>query len=149
MEETTGWNILELPGDGWSMESSSYDVYPVFQPMEEHQLCDLAAPDKMPDFSGTIRYRLHFGGVQAREAVLSLGEVCETAVVWLNGQKVGEAICPPYRFYLPKESLLPGENEIVLEVINTLAKAHHENSFDRYWVQEPTGLLGPVEIFWK
>ena len=103
----------------------------------------------MPDFSGTIRYRLHFDGAEAREAVLSLGEVYETAIVWLNGQKVGEAICPPYRFYLPEGSLLPGENEIVVEVINTLEKAHHENPFDRYWVQEPTGLLGPIEILWK
>lgn len=76
-------------------------------------------------------------------------EVYETVVVWLNGQKVGEVICPPYRFYLPEGSLFPGENEIVIEVTNTLAKAHHENSYDRYWVQEPTGLLGPVEILWK
>jgi len=149
MKETTGWNILGLPESGWSMESSSYDTYPAFEAVEEHTLCDLSAPDKMPDFSGTIRYRLHFDGAEAREAVLSLGEVYETAIVWLNGQKVGEAICPPYRFYLPEGSFLPGENEIVVEVINTLEKAHHENPFDRYWVQEPTGLLGPIEILWK
>ena len=149
MEVTTGWNILGLSGDGWSMEGSSYDTYPIFRPIEEHMLCDLAAPDKMPDFSGTIRYFLRFDGVQAREAILSLGEVYETVVVWLNGQKVGEMICPPYRFYLPEGSLFPGENEIVIEVTNTLAKAHHENPYDRYWVQEPTGLLGPVEILWK
>ena len=37
----------------------------------------------------------------------------------------------------------------MIEVTNTLAKAHHENSYDRYGVQEPTGLLGPVEILWK
>ena len=54
---------------------------------------------------GTIRYFLRFDGVQAQEAILSLGEVYETAVVWLNGQKVGEVICPPYRFYLPEGSL--------------------------------------------
>ena len=114
MEVTTGWNILGLSRDGWSMEGSSYDIYPVFRLIDEHTLCDLAAPDKMPDFSGTIRYFLRFDGVQAQEAILSLGEVYETAVVWLNGQKVGEVICPPYRFYLPEGSLFPGENEIVI-----------------------------------
>lgn len=42
--------------------------------------------------------------------------------------------------------LQDGENELVAEVTNTLAKAHHDNVFDRYWVQEPTGLLGPVKV---
>lgn len=54
-------------------------------------------------------------------------------------------------FYLPwKEDFLPGENmRSWWRIINTLEKAHHENPFDRYWVQEPTGLLGPIEILWK
>ena len=70
MKETTGWNI-SLSGERlYSMESSSYDTYPAFEAVEEHTLCDLSA-DKMPDFSGTIRYRLHFDGAEAREAVLA------------------------------------------------------------------------------
>ena len=49
-------------------------------------------------------------------------------------------------FFLEEGMLQDGENELVAEVTNTLAKAHHDNVFDRYWVQEPTGLLGPVKV---
>lgn len=149
MKDTEGWKTLSLPEEGWSIACSSFDCYPEFTPISETTLCNLAAPDKMPGFSGTVRYRLRFDGVDAGEAVLSLGEAYEGVLVWLNGKKVGEAICPPYRIYLEEGSIRPGENELVIEVINTLAKAYHDNPFDRYWVQEPTGLLGPVSIIYS
>ena len=79
-------------------------------------------------------------------AVLSLGEAYEAVQVWVNGRKAGDAICPPYLFFLEEGMLQDGENELVAEVTNTLAKAHHDNVFDRYWVQEPAGLLGPVKV---
>lgn len=61
-------------------------------------------------------------------------------------KKAGDAICPPYLFFLEEGMLQDGKNELVAEVTNTLDKAHHDNVFDRYWVQEPTGLLGPVKV---
>ena len=105
----------------------------------------LAAPDKLPEFSGTVRYRMKFEA-RAGRAVLSLGEAYEAVQVWVNGRKAGDAICPPYLFFLEEGMLQDGENELVAEVTNTLAKAHHDNVFDRYWVQEPAGLLGPVKV---
>ena len=66
--------------------------------------------------------------------------------VCVNGTEVGEKICPPYDFCLPAAVLRRGKNRLTIEVSNTLAKASHDNPYDRYWVQEPAGLIGPVRI---
>ena len=96
-----------------------------------------------------MRYTITFEGQKAAHAVLTLGEVYESVKVWLNGKVAGEAICPPYRIYLGEGMIQEGENELVIEVTNTLVKANHKNPYDRYWLQEPTGLLGPVKIIYE
>ncbi|WP_455614916.1 hypothetical protein [Eisenbergiella sp.] len=137
--------VMELPVKDWEISISEPLAWPEFSRTEFTETGSLASPDKLPYFSGTIRYRRRFQA-KAGEAVLSLGEAYESVQVWVNGRKAGDAICPPYRFYLEEGMLRDGENELVAEVTNTLAKAHHDNPFDRYWVQEPTGLLGPVRV---
>ncbi len=137
--------VVELPAKGWEISVSRPLAWPEFTRTEYTETGSLAAPGRLPEFSGTVRYRMQFEA-RAGRAVLSLGEAYEAVQVWVNGRKAGDAICPPYLFFLEEGMLQDGENELVAEVTNTLAKAHHDNVFDRYWVQEPTGLLGPVKV---
>jgi hypothetical protein len=77
-------------------------------------------------------------GLRYRTAVLDLGDVREAARVLLNGREAGVLLWPLYRLRI--EGLLrEGENELVVEVTNTLA-----NRFDGE--PRPSGLLGPVAL---
>ena len=101
-----------------------------------------------PDFSGTIKYEFE---IEAEEQVdgflLDIGEAYETAEVFVNGVSLGVCICPPYHF--AGGCLKKGKNIITVIIVNTLAKAFGNNTFDRSMVQEPSGLLGPVYLHTK
>jgi hypothetical protein len=106
-------------------------------------------PGKLPYFSGTVRYESaltpHAAWAAAGRAELDLGDVYETAEVWINGIHAGVCICPPYRFNITA-MLREGPNLITVEVTNTLAKKLGNNCFDRAVPQEPTGLIGPIVL---
>ena len=57
---------------------------------------------KKKRFAGFVRYETEFTvpgeGMDRREYGLDLGQVGEVAYVWVDGQKAGERIIPPYRF---------------------------------------------------
>ena len=59
---------------------------------------NLNRADGLPRFSGTIRYEGSFDADEGERLLLDLGEVGETAEVWVNGRQVGVAISPPYVF---------------------------------------------------
>lgn len=106
-------------------------------------LIDITAPDRLPHFSGSVRYRTRF---KAREGytVLDLGEVGETAEVWLNGVYLGARVNPPYKFSL-RDALREGEND--LEVITVSNAAHRRRDyFSRFIFIPPTGILGDVRL---
>ncbi|MCR8632217.1 hypothetical protein NV381_13475 [Paenibacillus sp. N5-1-1-5] len=75
---------------------------------------------------------------------LDLGEVYETAEVWLNGKQAGVRICPPYCLEI-NGLIKKGNNKLAVEVTNTLVKDQRDflSSFAQ---QEPSGLLGPVKV---
>lgn len=73
-----------------------------------------------------------------------MGEAYEAVSVFINDTLVKELICPPYIVKIPSKLLCKGTNKLRIEVTNTLVKAHHNNVFDRHFVQDPTGLIGPV-----
>jgi hypothetical protein len=111
---------------------------------------NVALPDLLPDFSGTIRYQTTFerNGLpeDPGQVILDLGSLYETAEVQLNGRLVGVRICPPYIFNITP-FLEAGNNHLQVDVTNTLAKQYGgQNSFDRAMAQEPSGLVGPVQI---
>jgi len=81
---------------------------------------------------------------QVQHVSLDLGEVFETAEVWVNGQPAGVCICPPYQFEIGQAIHL-GKNTLVVEVTNTLGKDQRDY-FSRFAQQEPAGLLGPVRL---
>jgi hypothetical protein len=122
-------------------------------------------------FSGTARYKVIFdkpAGL-ADDYFLSLGEVCHSAKVILNGKEVGELISSPMMLLCGKE-LKNGKNILEVEVANTAInrvadldlhdiKWYHETSGmdlslcdwdfkkkDSSWIPLKSGLIGPVQL---
>jgi hypothetical protein len=107
----------------------------------------LSRPNALPRFSGTFRCETRFDWTESAGTVLlDLGEVYETAEVWINGKHAGVRICPPYRLDV-SGMILTGKNQLVVEVTNTLVK-EEPDFLSQSSSQEPSGLLGPVEIFY-
>ncbi|MNL54112.1 Glycosyl hydrolases family 2, sugar binding domain [compost metagenome] len=105
----------------------------------------MSGPDALPSFSGTFRYDTEFEWDGSGNGILlELGEVYETAEVWVNGENAGLNLCPPYRLEIVGP-IKKGKNHLVIEVTNTLAKDQRDflSSFSQ---QEPSGLLGPVKL---
>ncbi|WP_127493318.1 glycosylhydrolase-like jelly roll fold domain-containing protein [Paenibacillus glycanilyticus] len=136
---------FELTGE-WSVSIAEAEHYPSFKEWGKlAALSNMSRPDYLPRFSGTFRYEMEFEWNEASEQViLELGEVYETAEVWLNGEQAGVRICPPYRLEI-SGLLKKGVNKLVIEVTNTLAKDQRDflSSFAQ---QEPSGLIGPVTV---
>ncbi len=104
-------------------------------------LIDLTAPDWMANLKGEVAYESTFDSVEGYN-VIDLGQVGETAEVWLNGVYIGERINAPYKFSMAK-ALKSGENRLRVVVRNNLAHRNHDwlSSFMQI---PPTGLLGPI-----
>ena len=153
VKERTDWRqkvqCQTLSGEGWDISMRSFGQGKAFEPVSMRTLENLSAPNHFPRFSGTIRYEKSFQGKAGKAVLISLGDVYEAAQVFVNGTLAGEKICPPYQLEVDGKLIQDGENRLTVEVTNTLAKAYHDNVFDRFWVQEPSGLLGPVEIVEK
>jgi len=97
-------------------------------------------------FSGKVVYETGLSGLNDEPSawVLDLGEVGETAVVSVNGQRLEPRLCPPYRWTLDA-SLLQTDNRFSVEVINTLGAHFRDGGFNRD-VPSASGLLGPVTL---
>ncbi len=121
-------------------------------------------------FGGTARYEIEFtvpAGVAADDWLLDLGDVRETARVFVNGKETDLVWSLPARTKIGT-FLRPGKNTLALEVTNLPAnrirdldrrkvewKKFHEinfvnidyKSFDAAnWPLAPSGLLGPVTL---
>lgn len=119
-------------------------------------------------FSGTATYTLQFDApnLEADNWELNLGDVRESAKVWLNGTFIGNAWSVP--FCLNLGTLKKGKNELKIQVTNLPAnrvrakelkgeewKIFYEinmvnkdyQKFDATkWQPMPSGLLGPITI---
>ncbi|MBE1440837.1 glycosylhydrolase-like jelly roll fold domain-containing protein [Paenibacillus sp. OAS669] len=135
---------LELQGD-WTVSTANAESYPHFTEWGKlTALVNMSGPDRLPRFTGTFRYETEFEWSEsASQALLDLGEVYETAEVWVNGEQAGVRICPPYHIQIG--GLKKGSNKLVIEVTNTLVKDQRDflSSFAQ---QEPSGLIGPVKV---
>lgn len=128
----------------WQVSSATAEQYPDFAP--EPAVTgpgNLNRPDGLPRFSGTLRYETGFDWQGAASAVLDLGEVGETAEVWLNGDPCGVRIAPPYRWEVSPRS---GRNTLRVEVTNTLVYQLHDRQ-SGFQAIRPWGLIGPVRMW--
>lgn len=138
-------SYVELKGV-WNVSIAQAEQYPHFEQWGSLTvLSNMSMPDRLPRFAGTFRYETEFVWNESTNgALLELGEVYETAEVWINGEQAGVRICPPYCFEV-HELLEQGNNKLVIEVTNTLVKEQRDflSSFAQ---QEPSGLIGPVRM---
>ncbi|MEU6716999.1 glycosyl hydrolase [Nonomuraea sp. NPDC046802] len=97
-------------------------------------------------WSGGMRYSRTVSVPSGSDPVLDLGRVRGTVEVAVDGEKVGETFCGPYRFPLPGTA---GRTvQIDITVYNTLAPFLHEST-PTAWTfpsQLVSGLLGPVTL---
>lgn len=140
-------NEMIIDGD-WRISLATAEEYPAFSEAPLQRLENISRPHLYPKFSGTVRYEMDWDILFESECLLDLGSVYEIAEVYVNDSKVDTKICPPYRFSLQKGILHKGVNKLRIEVTNTLVKSSHHPLFDKYWAQEPSGLLGPVRILY-
>ncbi|MBE9599752.1 glycoside hydrolase [Pedobacter sp. MC2016-24] len=127
------------------------------------------ADPRLQDFSGTGVYTSNFtlNAKTAKEYVLNLNQVDESARVWINGQEVGILWSIPFQARVGKY-LKAGNNIIKVEVVNLMAnrirymdqkkiqwRNYHEINFVNInykpfdaanWAVMPSGLIGPVTI---
>ncbi|MBK9510464.1 MAG: hypothetical protein IPO04_13860 [Cytophagaceae bacterium] len=120
--------------------------------------------DGYGEYSNNFSVPAHYIGQKAK---IELGDVRETAEVWINGQNLGTIWCLPFVLDIPT-GILKKENDIKIKVRNLSAnhiryldqqkvpwkKFYDINMVDiQYkpfdasgWDPVPSGLLGPVSI---
>ena len=111
---------------------------------EFKQLCNINSPAVLPEFSGRMIYETKFNYSGDKDVLLDLGVVGQVAKVWLNGVYCGIKICNPYTFDI-SNAIVEGENELKIEVFNTLANSIKDH-YSKFLQLAPSGLLGPVNI---
>lgn len=94
-------------------------------------------------YAGTLRYRATFELKAIHGAIgLDAGQVEEVADLFVNGQRLGPRLHPPYTWDITA-AVKPGRNEFWLDVTNT-AFARWPEGFSHG--DATSGLLGPVKI---
>ena len=118
-------------------------------------------------YSGSAMYESSFHVPEAGRYVLSLGEIRESARIWINGTEVGYVWSIPYEIDISRY-VQSGQNTIRIEVVNLMAnriryldqegiswRNYHEINFVNIdyqpfdasqWDPVPSGLIGPVRL---
>ena len=117
-------------------------------------------------FCGTMRYRTTFDAPRTDMTVLDLGDVRQSAHVWLNGRDLGKTFLAPFSVAVPPGTLKEKGNVLEIEVTSVAAnrirkmdkdgtpwRVFHDINFASYkggkfdaskWPLTVNGLLGPV-----
>ena len=140
--EWVSQGVLPLPWDISRKEMGKDEEFIPYR--TESNLFNITGPDGDPSFSGLIRYKVKFPLKEKKPLLLDLGEVGQTAQVFLNGQDLGIRICKPYCWNIGKE-VKKGSNTLEIIVANTLVQ-RIPDPFSCYMQIPPSGLLGPVTL---
>jgi hypothetical protein len=177
-EEVSGeyWPVLRSTGDTlevagpWHIEFTEGGprLPGKYQADELASWTDFNLPH-VRSFAGAARYSVQIEGtaVHADHLILDLGDVRESARVWVNGQPAGILVAHPFRLDI-SHWLKAGTNTLSIEVTNLSAnrirdldsrgvgwkKFHDINIVDHLyqpfdaseWPVKPSGLLGPVRL---
>lgn len=108
------------------------------------KLFDVTSADNFPGFTGVITYETDFELPKADRYVLNLGEVGETAVVYINDEKAAHLICNPYSVDIT-DFVKSGNNRIKVEVANSMVYSHRD-TFSKGIMVSRSGLLGLVKV---
>lgn len=173
---TAAWTYLDHPGKPialskeWSLRFTAGGPELPGPQQLKRLVSWTSLPDpKLQSFSGTGVYTSSFVLKEktAKEYLLQLNQVDESARVWINGEEAGILWSIPFQARIGKY-LKAGTNTIKIEVVNLMAnrirymdqqkiqwRNYHEinfvninyKSFDAAgWSVMPSGLIGPVNI---
>ena len=91
------------------------------------------------DFSGKCQYRAKFTFVgEKKDLILSLGRVCYSCEITLNGTKVADLFMPPYETVIDK-ALIKKDNELVITVSNTASNVFVHFEIPKEWKSKHIG----------
>ena len=106
-----------------------------------YQTTQLASWTTFPDtnaqaFAGTAKYETTFDapGAAGGSVAINLGDVRQSARVWVNGKDFGKLIIPPFRVVV--DNLKPAGNQLTVEV--TSVAANRIRDLDRRGVKWKT-----------
>lgn len=140
-------DVMDL-SNGWNFSKGRSAEYPDFsKPVYVEKLRPVSA--KEPQFSGIMRYEKKVEVTQEEKRILlSAQYVYEAAEVFVNGKTAGKRLTPGYEWDIT-ELCVPGENEIVIEVVNTPTRDTMKNPGifgpDRE-ILEPSGMFGKIVL---
>lgn len=147
------WEKVELKDLKWKVSFAGVDDYapedccPAAFGEEEMVTKLYNVARKKKRFAGFVRYETELTlpgeGMDRREYGLDLGQVGEVAYVWVDGQKAGERIIPPYRF---RFAAVPGQTVKLCVVTTSHLGYAMQDHLSAYVPFEPVGLLGPVTL---
>lgn len=111
-----------------------------------NRLTSINAMAGMERFAGHIRYEFNIDieNTDANICMLDLGNVGESASLYVNNHFIGDKIVPPYTFDITK-AINEGKNECVV-VVTTHLGYRNRDEFSKYLMFEPTGLTGKIQI---
>ena len=147
------WNKLPLGKLAWNVSFAAPEDYKPGDTCpapfgEEQTLAELVSIVRLKKrFAGFVRYETELTvpgkSGDKKQYCLDLGRVGEVAYVWVNGEKLGERIIPPYRFCFEAEA---GEKLQLCVVTTSHLGYEQQDGFSAYMTFEPVGLLGPVAL---
>ncbi len=114
---------------------------------ETDHLKSITGRGERPRFSGNMRYQtsLTLEAPKRGEGIfLNLGQVGETAELYVNGKHAGTRLFTPYRFDVT-DFVKEGENKLEILVTNSLG-THIHDPFSARTLIRPSGLLGPITL---
>jgi hypothetical protein len=146
LEEKEGvYDTVVYLNGPWRVSTAESKEYPTFTENKDiNSIGNLNKPGSLPRFSGTIRYETEFETDENGDSMLDLGDVGETAQVFVNGSECGIRISPPYRFDV-SDKIVCGINHLTVDVTNTLVYKMHDR-LSSFQAIAPSGLIGPVSI---
>lgn len=134
----------------WEMSYAGALAYPDFEPITTlkdgiQALSDLEGFDRV---AGTVAYETKLDLNDGKQVTgLDLGMVYEIAEVFVNGQKLGTKIAPPYTFDA-RGAFRSGENILRIEVTNTLGTSVRE-PLSQYLLIEPFGMTEEIGLLYN
>lgn len=108
------------------------------------QLFNFTGRNGMPYFSGNIKYEGTFEIEECGRYLLDLGQVGEAVEVFVNGNRVGCRLIPPYAFDI-SDDLKTGSNKLTV-IVSNHSGYQKRDWFSRFVLFEPSGLLGPIML---
>ncbi len=96
---------------------------------------------ELEHFSGRMDYKKSFvlEHVPVRTQI-DLGTVHHSAALWINGQRIGARLWPPFRFDIT-DAIKAGRNQLMIRIGNLVNNSYGD--------AQPSGLKGPVIILYN